>query len=137
MIRSITLDRLYTSMISTKHFLDMSIKDILDMMEKDDLEHITIDGIRFENDDVDGRRMIREWGTSLFFDYESFDAFMLAGGKRVSPLSYGNFGVYPQCLDAFHHWLTLALLAACMLNDCVLRDVCEKFGGGYDETLQG
>ena len=93
MINSITLDSLYTSMISTKHFLDMSIKDIRDMMEKDDLEHITIDGIRFENDDVDGRRMIREWGTSLFFDYDGFDSFMLAGGKRISPLSYGNFGV--------------------------------------------
>lgn len=134
MIKSITLERVYTSMISTKHFLDMSIKDILDMMEKDDLEHITIDGIRFANADVDGRRVIREWGTSLFFDYDAFDAFMLAGGKRISPLSYGNFGVYPQCLDAFHHWLTLALLAACMLNDGVMHDVCEKFGG-CDETL--
>ena len=133
MIKSITLDSLYTSMISTRHFLDMSIKD---MVEKDDLESITIDGIRFTNADVDGRRVIREWGTSLFFDYDAFDAFMLAGGKRVSPLSYGNFGVYPMCLDAFHHWLTLALLAACMLNDYVMHDVCEKFGG-HDETLQG
>ena len=125
MIRSITLERVYTSMISTKHFV-----------EKDDSEHITIDGVRFANDVVDGRRVIREWGTSLFFDYECFDAFMVTGEKRVSPLSYGNFGVYPQCLDAFHHWLTLALLAACMLNDCVMRDVCERFGG-HDETLQG
>ena len=125
MINSITLDRLYTSMISIKHFV-----------EKGDSEYVTIDGMRFANDNVDGRRVIREWGTSLFFDYDAFDAFMLAGGKRVSPLSYGNFGVYPQCLDAIHHWLTLALLAACMLNDCVLRDVCEKFGG-HDETLQG
>ena len=136
MINSITLDSLYTSMISTKHFLDMSIKDIRDMMEKDYLESISIDGIRFANDVVDGRRVIREWGTSLFFDYDAFDAFMLAGGKRISPLSYGNFGVYPQCLDAFHHWLMLALMAACMLNDCVMRDVSEKFGG-HDETLQG
>ena len=118
MINSITLERLYTSMISTKHFV-----------EKVDSESVTIDGMRFANDDVDGRRVIREWGTSLFFDYEAFDAFMLAGGRRVSPLSYGNFGVYPTCLDAFHHWLTLALLAACMLDNCVLRDVCERFGG--------
>ena len=125
MIKSITLDRLYTSMISAKHFV-----------EKEDSEHITIDGIRFVNDFVDGRRVIREWGTSLFFDYEAFDSFMPAGGQRVSPLSYGNFGVYPQCLDAFHHLLTLALLAACMLNDDVMHDVGEKFGG-HDETLQG
>ena len=112
-------------MISAKHFV-----------EKGDSESITIDGIRFANDVVDGRRAIREWGTSLFFDYEAFDAFMGAGEKRVSPLSFGNFGVYPQCLDAFHHWLTLALLASCMLNDGVMHDVCEKFGGRY-ETLQG
>ena len=125
MIRSITLERLYSMMISAKHFV-----------EKGDSESITIDGIRFANDVVDGRWVIREWGTSLFFDYDAFDAFMLAGGQRVSPLSYGNFGAYPQCLDAFHHWLTLALLAACMLDDCVLRDVCERFGG-HDETLQG
>ena len=117
MIKSITLERVYTSMISTKHFV-----------EKEDSDYITIDGIRFVNDVVDGRRVIREWGTSLFFDYEGFDSFMLAGGQRVSPLSYGNFGVYPQCLDAFHHWLMLALLAACMLNDCVLCDVVGKFG---------
>ena len=125
MIKSITLERVYTSMISTKHFV-----------EKADSESVTIDGIRFVNDDVDGRRVIREWGTSLFFDYDAFDCFMVAGGRRVSPLSYGDFGVYPHCLDAFHHWLTLALLAACMLDDCVLRDVCEMFGG-HDETLQG
>ena len=125
MINSITLDRLYTSMISSKHFV-----------EKGDSESITIDGTRFVNDLVGGRRVIREWGTSLFFDYEAFDAFMLAGVKRVSPLSFGNFGVYPQCLDVFHHWLTLALLAACMLNDDVMHDVGERFGG-HDETLQG
>lgn len=123
MIKSITLERVYTSMISTKHFV-----------EKGNSEYVTIDGVRFANDTVDGRRVIREWGTSLFFAYEDFDSFMVAGGKRVSPLSYGNFGVYPQCLDAFHHWLTLALLAACMLNDGVMHDVCDKFGG-CDETL--
>ena len=126
MIKSITLDSVYSTMISTKHIVDMS--------GKDDSEFITIDGIRFANDVVDGRRVIRECGTRLFFDYEDFDSFMVAGGKRVSPLSFGNFGVYPMCLDAFHHWLTLALLAACMLNGCVLRDLCGKFGG-YDETL--
>lgn len=126
MIKSITLDRVYSTMISTKH--------IVDMMGKDDSEYITIDGMRFANDVVDGRRVIRECGTRLFFDYADFDAFMVAGGKRVSPLSYGNFGVYPQCLDAFHHWLTLALLAACLLDNCVLRDVAGKVGG-YDETL--
>lgn len=120
MIKSITLDRVYSTMISTKHIVDMS--------EKDDSEYITIDGIRFANDDVDGRRVIRECGTRLFFDYDAFDSFMVAGGKRVSPLSFGNFGVYPMCLDAFHHWLTLALLAACMLDDCVLSDMCGKFG---------
>ena len=118
MIKSITLDRVYTTMISTKHFV-----------EKGDSEYVTIDGIRFANDVIDGRRVVREWGTGLFFDYDDFDSFMIAGGKRVSPLSYGNFGVYPQCLDAFHHWLTLAVLAACMLNECVLSDMCAKFGG--------
>ncbi len=120
MIKSITLEKLYKAMVSTKHIVDMS--------GKDDSKTITIDGIRFANIFVNDRRMIRECGTRLFFDYEAFDSFMLADGERVSPLSFGNFGVYPQCLDAFHYWLALALLADCMLNDCVLRDVCGKFG---------
>ena len=105
MIKSITLEKLYNMMVSTRHIVDMS-----------------------EKKDSDDRRMIRECGTRLFFDYDAFDSFMIADGKRVSPLSFGNFGVYPQCLDAFHYWLALALLADCMLNGCVLRDVCGRFG---------
>ncbi len=117
MIKSITLEDLYRTMVSTRHIVD-----------KEDSETITVDGIRFANIVVNDRRMIRECGTRLFFDYDVFDSFMIADGKRVSPLSFGNFGVYPQCLDAFHYWLSLALLADCMLNGCVLRDVCGRFG---------
>ena len=127
MIKSITLEKLYKTMVSTKH-----------IVEREDSEHITIDGIWFANVIVHDRRMIRECGTSRFFDYDAFDSFMFADGKRVSPLSFGNFGVYPQCLDAFHYWLVLALLADCMLNGCVLHDVCGRFGlvsGGSHEAL--
>lgn len=130
MIKSITLENLYKMMVSTRHIVDMS--------KKEEAETVTVDGIRFANAVVAGRRVIRECGTRVFFDYEDFDSFMVADGERVSPLSFGNFGVYPQCLDAFHYWLALALLADCMLNECVLRDVCGKFGlvlGVNDETL--
>lgn len=85
-------------------------------IEKVGGELFLIDDILFEAFGMNGRKpLIHEVGTKLYFDPATFSGFML-GKERLSPLSYGNFGTYPQCLENYLYWLERCALLCVLLS---------------------
>ena len=56
--------------------------------------------------------ILRDIATNLFYDPHLNESFQLVSGERVSALSYGVFGTYPNNLEHHSQWIEKAIYAS-------------------------